>query len=158
MLNQSSQSAQTRRIQLRISAAFPSDYLKAADLMGRAVTVIMSHVDMATIGDGHKPILYFQGKEKGMVLNKTNAKKISEMFGDNTDDWTGGEIILYEAMVEFQGNTVPGLRVRLAPRKAAGHMVNGQRSSVRDTDAERHEAAVTRSHAAEIVDDSDIPF
>jgi arabinogalactan endo-1,4-beta-galactosidase len=102
---------------MRISSAFPSDYLKAADLQGRAVTVTMSHVDMREVGGEPKPILYFQGKEKGMVLNKTNASKIAEMFGDDTDDWAGGEIILYEAMVDYQGKTVAALRVRLAPRK-----------------------------------------
>jgi len=102
---------------MRISNAFPSDYLKAADLQGRAVTVTMSHVDMREIGGEPKPILYFKGKEKGMVLNKTNAGKIAEMFGDDTDDWEGGEVILYEAMVDFQGKTVAAIRVRLAPRK-----------------------------------------
>ena len=104
---------------MRISNAFPSDYLKAADLQGRAVTVTMSHVDMREIGGEPKPILYFKGKEKGMVLNKTNAGKIAEMFGDDTDDWEGGEVILYEAMVDFQGKTVAAIRVRLAPRKVA---------------------------------------
>jgi len=102
---------------MRISNAFPSDYLKAADLQGRAVTVTMSHVDMREIGGEPKPILYFKGKEKGMVLNKTNAGKIAEMFGDDTDDWEGGEVILYEAMVDFQGKTVAAIRIRLSPRK-----------------------------------------
>ena len=37
---------------MRIGAAFPSDYLKAADLNGQAVTVKMSHVTLADIGGG----------------------------------------------------------------------------------------------------------
>lgn len=105
---------------MRISSAFPSDYLKAADLQGRAVTVTIARVSMQDMNGEPKPILYFEGKERGMVLNKTNATKISEMFGDETDNWIGEEVILYEAMVEFQGKTVPAIRVRLAPRKRNG--------------------------------------
>jgi hypothetical protein len=103
---------------MRISNAFPSDYLKAADLQGRNVTVIISHVEMKEIGGEPKPILFFVGKEKGMVLNKTNASKIAEIFGDETDGWQGGEVVLYEAMVDFQGKTVAAIRIRVAPRRA----------------------------------------
>jgi hypothetical protein len=99
-----------------ISSLFPSDYLKASDLQGRAITVTMSHISTQDLNGDPKPILYFQGKEKGLVLNKTKANKISEMFGDDYSNWSGGQIILYEAMVEFQGKTVPAIRVRLAPR------------------------------------------
>jgi hypothetical protein len=104
--------------EMRISSAFPSDYLKAADLQGRQVTVTMSHVDMKEIGGEPKPILFFVGKEKGMVLNKTNANKIAEIFGDDTDDWKGGEIVLFESQVDYQGKTVAAIRVKVAPRKA----------------------------------------
>lgn len=97
---------------MRISGAFPSDYLKAADLQGRNVRVIMSHVEMKDIGGDHKPILFFQGKDKGMVLNKTNANNISAVYGDDTDDWNGKELILFETMVDFQGKSVPAIRVR----------------------------------------------
>lgn len=103
---------------MRISAAFPSDYLKAADLGGRQIMVTMSHVAMNDIGGEPKPILYFDGKEKGIVLNKTNANKIAELFGDDTEDWKGQQIVLYEAMVDFQGRTVAAIRVRAAPKNA----------------------------------------
>ena len=101
---------------MKISSAFPSEYLRASDLQGHTVTVTMSHVSMQDLNGDPKPILHFQGKDRGMVLNKTNANKIAEMFGDDTDNWSGGQIILYEAMVEFQGKTVPAIRIRLAPR------------------------------------------
>ncbi len=106
---------------MRISLAFPSDYLKAADLQGHAVTVTMAHVSMEKVGNDQKPILYFQGKEKGMVLNKTNATKIAEMFGEDTENWTGGSIVIYEAMVDFKGDTVAAIRVRIAPRRGNGN-------------------------------------
>jgi molybdopterin converting factor small subunit len=97
---------------MRISTAFPSDYLKAGDLGGRTVRVVMSHVEMKDIGDDHKPVLYFQGKDKGMVLNKTNANNITALYGDDTDLWSGREIMLFPAMVDFQGKTVEAIRIR----------------------------------------------
>jgi arabinogalactan endo-1,4-beta-galactosidase len=100
-----------------MSSAFPSDYLKAADLNNRNVRVKIDRVEMKDIGGDHKPILYFIGTEKGMVLNKTNANNISIAYGDETDDWQGKDIILFEAMVDFQGKTVPAIRVRVPTAK-----------------------------------------
>ena len=101
-----------------INEAFPSNYLKAADLQSRPVLAKMDRAEFEMIGDDKKLILYFEGKEKGMVLNKTNANNIASLYGDNTDDWRGQEIWLFEAMVDFQGKTVPAIRVR-APKKQA---------------------------------------
>lgn len=97
---------------MKISSAFPSDYLKAADLQDQNVRVVMSHVEMKDIGDDHKPVLHFQGKDKGLVLNKTNANNITHAYGDDTDGWAGKEIILYPTMVDFQGKSVEAIRVR----------------------------------------------
>jgi|SRR5882724_4310233 len=101
-----------------INAAFATKYLKASDLQGRDVTVKMGRLEQEKIGDDHKLVLYFQGKEKGMVLNKTNANVIADSYGSETADWYGQSIILFEQMVDFQGKRVPGLRVR-APRQQA---------------------------------------
>lgn len=108
---------------MKISDAFPSKYLKADDLGGREARVIMDTVTYEKLGDDDKPILYFKGKEKGVVLNKTNANTISIAYGDDTDDWAGEEIILFSVMVDFQGKVGPAIRCR-APnakdRRAAG--------------------------------------
>lgn len=102
---------------MRVSDAFPSNYIKAADLQDRNVLVVMSHVKMETLGDDDKPVLYFQGKEKGLCLNKTNANNIATVYGDDTEDWTGKEIVLFPAMVDFQGRTVAAVRVRAPQAK-----------------------------------------
>ena len=104
---------------MRISSAFPSQYLKAADLQGQRVGVTMSHVTMEDIGGDLKPILYFQGKEKGLVLNKTNANTIAGAYGDDTTEWTGKAIQMYEAMVDFQGRQVAAIRVHIARTQPA---------------------------------------
>jgi len=101
---------------MRIGAAFPSKYLKASDLHGQEATVIIDRVEMEDINRGEmKPVLYFRGKKKGVVLNKTNSRKIEAAYGDETDDWAGQPIILYEAEVDFQGDTVPAIRVKVPP-------------------------------------------
>ena len=104
---------------MRVSDAFPSNYLKASDLQGRAIIVAIDRCEIEDIGDERKPILYFQGKQKGMVLNKTNANNVAVLYGDDTDEWTGQRVELFEAMVDFQGKTVPAIRIR-APRRQNG--------------------------------------
>lgn len=95
-----------------INEAFPSNYIKAADLKGKQVPVKMDRTEYEMIGQDKKLILYFVGKEKGMVLNKTNASNIAAIYGDDTTEWRDQEIILFEAMVDFQGKTVPAIRVK----------------------------------------------
>ena len=98
---------------LKMSTAFPSNYIRAADLQGRTVRVVMRSIAMEDIGDDHKPVLYFQGKEKGLVLNKTNGNNISMVYGDDSDNWMGQVIELYPTMVDFQGRSVEAIRVRV---------------------------------------------
>lgn len=103
---------------MRISGAFPSDYLKAADLDGKPGLFTMSHVEMKDIGGDHKPCLYFKEVERGLILNKTNANNIAAAYGDDTDAWRDQKIVLFEAMVDFQGKTVPAIRVRMPKPQA----------------------------------------
>lgn len=102
---------------MRISGAFPSDYLKAHDLQDQKVLVKMSRVEMRDIGDEVKPVLFFEAKDKGLVLNKTNSNTISAVYGDETDDWIGELVVLYETTVEFQGKRVAAIRCLVPPRK-----------------------------------------
>lgn len=99
---------------MKISSAFPSKFLKAADLQDQNVNVTMSHVDMEDVGDtDKKPVLYFNGKDKGCVLNKTNSKVITQAYGDDTETWRGKPLILYPAMVDFRGDMVEAIRCRV---------------------------------------------
>jgi hypothetical protein len=97
------------------SDIFPSKYIKSEDLQGRDVPVTISHAEMEKIGDDPRLILYFKGKEKGMVCNKTNFGRIAYLYGDETDDWGEKQIVLTSEFVEYQGKTVKGLRVKPPP-------------------------------------------
>jgi hypothetical protein len=106
---------------MKIFATFPSKYLKAADLHDKHVSATMSHVMLEELvnkdGSDLLPVLYFNGVPKGMVLNKTNAKAISEAYTDETENWSGMPIVLFPAMVAFGAETVEAIRVK-APSKA----------------------------------------
>ena len=99
-------------LQMNINEAFPSSYLKADDLQGKRIKAKLDRVEQ---GDeqstGGKPVLYFEGKEKGMVLNKTNAMALAGDFGPDTDTWKGKEVELYTIDTTFNGKNVKGLRV-----------------------------------------------
>ena len=92
---------------MKISAAYPSKYLKAADLQDREHKMIIAKVELEPIGDDdHKPVVYFTKAKKGLVCNKTNAKAIAAAYGDDTDEWTGKEIVLFPMMVQFRDDMV----------------------------------------------------
>lgn len=101
---------------MNIDDAFPSSYLKAADLQGRSITVTIADCKFETLGDETKAVIYFQGKDKAMVCNKTNATTLKDAYGSDTDLWRGKKIELYSERVPFQGRIVDGLRVRAAQR------------------------------------------
>lgn len=98
---------------MKISEEFPSKYLKAADLQGREVRVTIGNVEREKMGDDTKPVVYFKGKEKGVVLNKTNSNVIADAYGDDTDDWFGQDVILLSVMTDYAGKATPAIRVRI---------------------------------------------
>ena len=96
-----------------INSAFPSKWIRAEDLRGQNVEVTMGHVEAEEVGDEQKPILYFEGKTKGMVLNKTNAGAITSMYGPDTDRWAGKKITIFPTQCDYAGKITPCIRVRL---------------------------------------------
>ena len=100
-----------------INEAFPSKYLKESDLQGREAHVVMNAVNMETIGSDERPVLYFQGKEKGLVLNVTNKNTIVDAYGEETDDWFGKTLVLFPTRTDYQGRNVPCIRVKLPVKR-----------------------------------------
>ena len=91
-------------------------YIKAEDLGGRAVRVSIERVSIEEIkSDGKtekKLVAHFAGKDKGLVLNRTNADTLNEIFGtDDYEEWTG-PIVLFPDTTKFGGKTVPCVRLR----------------------------------------------
>ncbi len=104
---------------MNINDAFPSKYLKAGDLPEEgSQQFTIEAVRMEDIGKEKesKPVIYFAGDSKGLVCNKTNARTIAKALGsEDFDDWIGKSIHLWRAEVEFQGEMVEAIRVKIKP-------------------------------------------
>jgi len=141
-----------------IHDAFPSKYLKASDLQGRQHIVTIDRVEYEEVGKqrDRKPILYFVGKEKGMVLNKTNANKVIGIANSPvTEEWQGVAVQLFVAQVEFQGDMVDAIRIKQPvrgqkPTQAPPKPAPKPAPVADDSDADSFDSGP--------MDDSDIPF
>ena len=98
---------------MNINAVFPSKYVKCHDLKGQDLTLTIKSVTIEKMRDqDERPVVYFSGATKGLVLNKTNAGTISNMYGCNTDNWIGKPISLHPTECEAFGEIVECIRVR----------------------------------------------
>ena len=86
--------------------------LKADDLKGRSHLLKISEVRVHKFDEGAKLVLSFHGREKELVLNKTNAQMIGSKLGDDYDKWDGSEIEVYPDKTQFNGQLVDCIRVR----------------------------------------------
>jgi hypothetical protein len=107
---------------VKSNEVFPSKTLKAADIGEASPVVTIHRVELESIdknGKDKKPVAYFVGKDKGLVLNKTNWRAIVKISGqDDSDLWEGVKIQLFVTDVDFQGDLVPAIRVR-APKNGS---------------------------------------
>lgn len=101
---------------MNYEALYPSKYLKAADLEGSPVTVVIEKVVEEEMQDGEvKPVLHFQGAHKAHVMPRINGRKIAELVGSNeTREWAGKAITLYPSQTEMGGKMVDCVRIRAA--------------------------------------------
>lgn len=107
---------------MNINEVYPdtSSSLKAEDLKGSRVKVQIASVKVQEFENdgkkGNKLVLSFVGKEKTLVLNKTNANSIAKMFGPDTDNWIDGTIQIYPTTTTFgDKKDVPCIRVYEEP-------------------------------------------
>ena len=104
---------------IKISDAFPSQYLKCSDLNGKPWDMKIRTVAMEDLGQGNdketKPVLYLADAQKGLVLNKTNSNTIVKSYGDDTGNWTGKAIQVYPTTTEYQGYIFDAIGVHVVP-------------------------------------------
>jgi hypothetical protein len=95
-----------------------SRYLKAADIAGHSVVFTISGVEDVQFDKGIKPVLAFEGKKKGLVVNMSNFDILAEAFGGFTEKWVGRKIVLAVVKVPMKGQSVDSIRVRIPPPAA----------------------------------------
>jgi hypothetical protein len=110
---------------MNMAQAFPSQYIRSADIPPEGLTLTMggmvdptTNKEVAVVQEevgmdkNVKPVLYFRDWKQGMVLNRVNCETICRVYGYESDEWVGKKICLTVAEVEFRGRTVPAIRVR----------------------------------------------
>lgn len=102
---------------MRISDIFPSKYVKAADLQGRPVILAIKDVRVEEMTNHsnekeRKAVVYFEKATKGLVLNRTNAQIIANLYGNETDHWRGKRVTLYPTRVKAFGTMQYCIRVK----------------------------------------------
>jgi hypothetical protein len=96
-----------------------SKYLRAADLVGKTVNVVVQQVEDVKFDQGLKPVLTFQGKDKGLVTNATNFDILSDAFGGFTEGWVGKSITLAGEKITAKGVQTDTIKVRIPPQPKA---------------------------------------
>jgi hypothetical protein len=102
-------------------SVYGSKFLSAGEIVavGSKKRAKIAKVDMADLrqdgssGTRRRFILFFEGVDKGMVLNQTNASALKDALGKNPTKWVGADVVLTVEQVAFGNKRVPGLRLRV---------------------------------------------
>lgn len=97
---------------------YGSKYLSVADLQGEMPRYRIGKIDVSDLKDKdgttkRRMLAYFDGVEKALVLNRTNAKKLAEVYSEDPRKWVGVSVDLYDE------DTSMGKGIRLRPVKSA---------------------------------------
>ena len=95
-------------------------YQKAADFEGEEPReVVIRAVKKEAVGQKQelKPVVYLQGEDRGIILNKTNSKMLVALLGKESNGWVGQRVMLAVQLVDFQGESVWGFRFAPIKRK-----------------------------------------
>ena len=89
-----------------------TDLLKATDLpYGVPCPVTIESISPKQFDDGNKLEIRFVGKKKCFICNKTNARTIAAIYGENFEFWPGKQISIIHTFTDFQGEQVACIRV-----------------------------------------------
>ncbi len=97
-----------------IDQLFPSRWLKSSDIGSSPRTATISRIDFELIGRDQekKAVLSFQNTTKRMILNRTNAQILANLYGKELKNWVGKRITLYCAEAQFRGTPCLAVRIR----------------------------------------------
>ena len=109
---------------ISVSAVYPSPWISPDDV-GRPITVTIAAVTVEEFRrpDGsqeHKIVLAFKGARKRLPLNKTQAKTLAGLLGDDAEKWAGRTIILAPAMAPNRKATIAVGTPKHEPAVTAG--------------------------------------
>lgn len=89
-------------------------WLKAAHIE-RPTTLTIDKIYNEKVGRERevRPVVYFEGEDRGLILNKTNGRALCDICGtSDTQKMSGQQVELYVVDTEYQGDPIKGLRLR----------------------------------------------
>lgn len=110
---------------MKYAECYKGNFIEAADLSGKSVELAIERVEAPNTvkcDDGRvieKPVVYFTGAKKGLILNKTNAKRIILFYCPDKatfEEWAGTKITLHnedDRRPDMGGKRGPCVRVKI---------------------------------------------
>lgn len=109
---------------LKSTKLFPN--YRGVMLKEKRIKLIMSgKVNITEMRDGAdaRVEIYFSNSDKTAVINRTQALKLIDLYGGETDNWKGKPCVIYGEYGTWFGKSTWGIRVDLEQSKAANqHM------------------------------------
>jgi hypothetical protein len=98
---------------------YGSKYFSVSDLKDGEPRLKIGKVEVVELREKNgtskrKYVVLFEGIEKGLVINKTNARKLADAYGKQSVKWIGQAVQLYSEETTFG----KGVRVRPLRRPA----------------------------------------
>jgi hypothetical protein len=97
-----------------------SRFLGAADLGGVPHVVQIARIDREQMQDGKvKPTLHFAGRQKALLVNKTNWGTLGAALGKDLNSWIGRSVELFAMPCQGPNGMTQGIRLRVVNQPLA---------------------------------------
>ena len=123
----------------------PTKYICFEDLRGQDVTVtVRAFTAEKMFANGKqqtRPVRYFEGKAKGMVVNATINDTLTALYGPELEGWVGKRITIYPTTDDRGGQERMVVRVRptVPPAKPAQKPAAETTTTAATTDPSKEE-------------------
>ena len=104
------------------------NYLRKEDIHEPVMVTVANVWSEAVMNSARKKLMIsFKEIEKPLILNKTNIKRLVDIFNtQDTSQWKGRVTLYVEQGVEYAGRVVGGLRLKQAEQPVASPGLSSQ--------------------------------
>ena len=100
-----------------MNSALESRWMQRHHVPAHGVDLTIREVTHENVGDlqEDKFALHFHGSYKPLLLNKTNIRVLTSLFGSQSGDWSNKQVNVYDdPNIAYGGKLVGGVRLRAA--------------------------------------------
>jgi len=95
---------------MNVSSFLGGNFLTHLDLPLPYQRWTVSKVDQQLVGQGQSAeqkicIGFAEFQSKPLALNKTNLKRVAQLYSDEADSWIGRQLLVYRSTTSFQGES-----------------------------------------------------